>query len=129
MWYCIRRRRPYAPPFGLTAGRWYEDTRPVEEEGTIVIAYLNVDGEEVGVLLKDVIIRETKADYSYAYNVGRMPTLEHCKSTSFEMLYVPVCPEGHRGAARASHPTQHECAECERTYAVQLEDSGLVLDG
>ena len=93
MWYCLKRKRPYDPPFGVTTGRWYEGTRPAEIEGTIEMVYLSVDGEEVWVPQKDLIIRETKADYDYAYNVGNMGTLERGAPTSFEMPWVPVCPE------------------------------------
>ena len=128
MWYCFKRRHPYDPPFGLEVGRWYEDMRLPEIEGTIETAYLSVDGEEVSVSLRDLILRETKADYSYAYHVGHMGTLEHGQPISFEMPYAPICPEGHQGTAQTSYPTQHECSECGTTYPVQTKDSGLVLE-
>ncbi len=130
MWYCFKRMRPYDPPYGLVIGRWYEETRLAAIEHAIETAYLRVGDEEVPIPLRDLIVRETMADYSYAYNVGSMPRIEPGEPVPPDMLWVPVCPEGHRGPTTpTSPPGEHECSECEITYPVQLEDSGLVLEG
>ena len=121
MWYCLRRTRPSSS--GLTVGRWYEEARPPGMEGRIPTVYLTVDGDEVTVPQGHLIIRETMADYSYAYNERIMQTQEG-EPVSFEMSWVPVCPEGHRGPKQASRPTHHECSECGTNYAVPLKDSG-----
>ena len=128
MWYCYRRDylgEPESPH--LVMGCWYEQASPPDMEEGIPTAYLTVEGVKTRVHLEDFILRETKADYSWAYdNMGNTGPLEHGEPISVETLWAAVCPEGHVGAEQASYPTQHECSECGKTYPVQLEDFGLV---
>ena len=129
MWYCYRRDYLGEPELPhLIKGCWYEQAAPPDVEDGIPTAYLTVEGLKTRVHLEDFMQREEKADYSWAdEDIGSGGPLERGEPMSFETLWVPVCPEGHQGAAQTSYPTQHECSECETTYPVQLEDSGLVL--
>ncbi len=128
MWYCLKRRRPYKSAFGLMVGCWYEDAREPAIEHRIPRAYLRVDDEEVEVPLGKLVVRKTKADYSYAYNVTSGEEIEPGEAMTFDMSWLTVCPEGHRGpTTKVSPPAEHECAECGRAYPVRDEDSGLVL--
>ena len=125
MWYCLKRRRPYGATFGLVVGRWYEGTRESAMEQRIPRAYprayVRVDDEEVEVPLSNLVVRETKADYCYAYRVEIMPGIEPGGSTSFGMSWIPVCPEGHQGpsATGGLHPETHDCKECGEAYTVR----------
>ena len=75
MWYCYRRDLIH-PLFDLQVGKWYRGARPPAEEHSIPTVYLLVDGEEVRAPLRDLIKRETKAGYAYAYRPHRMSQME-----------------------------------------------------
>ena len=131
MWYCYKREydgEPESP--SLIMGRWYEQASPPKTEHGIPTAYLMVEGVEMRVHREDFIVRETKAGYSWAYeNMGSGGPLEHGGPISFETLWAPVCPEGHRDPTTyTSPPAKHECSECGIEYPVQTEDSALVID-
>ena len=125
MWYCLKRKRPYKPSFGLVVGRWYEGLRESAMEQGIrrayPRAYLRVNDEEVEIPLRNLIVRDTKPDYSYAYRVGSMQGVERGEPVSFDMSWVPVCPEGHQGPSTTGglQPETHDCKECGKTYPVQ----------
>ncbi len=120
MWYCLKRRRPYRAAFGLVVGRWYEGVRESGMEQRIPRAYLRVDDEEVEVPLGNLIVRDTKLDYSYAYNVESMQRVERGEPGPFDMSWIPVCPEGHQGPTTKMRPPEtHDCKECGKTYPVR----------
>ena len=111
MWYCLKRRRPYKPE-RLAVGRWYEGVREPAMKQRIPKAYVRVDDEEVEVPLGDLMVRDAKPDYSYAY---------HIASGNFAMSWVPVCPEGHQGPSTTEglQSETHDCKECGKTYPVR----------
>ena len=122
-YYCYRRLFMGDPPSGVRVGRWYQDTPMPAAEDTIETAYLQIGDEEVRIQLRDLIIRERKPDYSYAYNM-----MAPGEPVFNDTPWVPVCPEGHQGYSTKTYPpTEHQCSECGRSYPIQAEDSDLLL--
>ena len=124
MWYCLKRRRRYKPAFGLVVGRWYEGVRESAMEQRIVRAYprayVRVDDEEVEVPLGNLMVRDTKPDYSYAYNMESMQRVERGEPGPFDMSWIPVCPEGHQGpTTKMPLPETHDCKGCGKTYPIR----------
>lgn len=125
MWVCYPRRFVDNIPFGLRLGEWYEVAEMVEVS-KLPAAVLNVDGDLTRVPAQDLLYRESKPDYAFAYQVERMGPVEEHRL----LRWMPVCPEGHQGPTKRNRPpADFNCTKCGELYEVRTEDSALIMRG
>ncbi len=111
-------------PFGMELGRWYELAGDLQRSGAGPVVVIARDAGEVRVPVRDLLLRQTKPDYAFAYQVEQMGPSEERRL----MQWMPVCPDGHRGnSVSNAPPDQFTCAKCQRSYSVQTDDSALVM--